>query len=1127
MDNQSVSLPLSPPLPSPPPPLGYRSPDATPAEYTADPQQWEVGLENARELGGQRLDDAALRFEEDYEMAKAQQAVQSGVDAERERLLLILNSEIKAVAQDLLAAIMLALEQGAQEDDIEILYAKQELAAAYTDCEEFDKAEEQYTQTLSGLEKNRLFDDLLHCRRTLSRMLRKVAVTRRDPQSTRVRALSLVMQNINQEESYEDPESLENDIKLCDILVMNIINCTENHAQDKIVDPTGAASWGHVGTLQRTAALLATSVKEAGPMLTTLLLQVKIRTVQLLAVDLKAWGRAREVHAGMNEIRNPLSLHDITDDRLKVALQRTLADLEYWDESLQLEMYVYMRQQKAKQMWLTALTVIRVLSRWRKFYQQRKAIAQSQNRTELIDTGEEMSDVTEVKHVEDNPHQSDALVTAQAPPKEAGQRIEETPSADDDCMAQPKEEVGMPGDSKPEEYLPKEEEEAQQKPEDPLPEKDELAGTKVKDEKHLAEKACLPEDFKGEDKTQPVGRPQYNDETRLVDESFSQHEKEELIDEDHGLTQDESSKKVKGETQLAEAQPRDQTQEMEKTRWKEEERHAEAARLAQEAREVEHKVQLRLYAEGQEKERLAQEDRLAKEARMAEEVQRLENAERQEQERLAQEIRVAEEIRLAEEARKAEESRLAEERRRSRDEAQRREKEAKREEEEERLAEETRLLKEAQATNDGQLKENALPSNENHRSGSTEGTGPIEREQKAQGENNVQPELLDSIVDSLARRETGFTEVFSDGEEDDDELATYTSGKVSGTLFDANHAKSSKLSTQWIETMKEFSSKTLANTNASYPLRARVAVIDTGISADHPKISKLWQWSAKGGQPADRPSRFRDFSERKPGDDEQGEPTDPGLDVPVDEDGHGTFIAGLLLNLVPGLELSVARIGKTRSSIQNDDPEHLSYRVGKAIEYAVKEWKSEIISISFGCEKSAFVTRKLKEAIYHDVIVLAATGNSGNSKIPPFPAMQDGVFKVYSCTAFARADETTGTPWDSINSFHTLGRDIESIWPGHLAKNAGDEVQLKCKTARKTKSAQAEAQAEHSCSSQCNTSTVMSGTSFATPIAAAMVAIVYQFYNTHRDQIDLRLLSTADKLKTINSSHSLSASAAP
>lgn len=87
----------------------------------------------------------------------------------------------------------------------------------------------------------------------------------------------------------------------------------------------------------------------------------------------------------------------------------------------------------------------------------------------------------------------------------------------------------------------------------------------------------------------------------------------------------------------------------------------------------------------------------------------------------------------------------------------------------------------------------------------------------------------------------------------------------------------------------------------------RVTIIDTGIDCSHPFIQ------SNGWSSYDRNAEkflFCDFANQ-----------DEGRDVhePIDQDGHGTFIAGILLQVAPDIELSVARIGSTRESIQKDD----------------------------------------------------------------------------------------------------------------------------------------------------------------------------------------------------------------
>lgn len=87
--------------------------------------------------------------------------------------------------------------------------------------------------------------------------------------------------------------------------------------------------------------------------------------------------------------------------------------------------------------------------------------------------------------------------------------------------------------------------------------------------------------------------------------------------------------------------------------------------------------------------------------------------------------------------------------------------------------------------------------------------------------------------------------------------------------------------------------------------KVRVTILDTGIDNRHHFISQ-GNWNIWEGNKY----LFRDFSS----------PELPvnTIDDPVDEDGHGTFVAAILLRMIPEIELSIARIGRTRLSIRRD-----------------------------------------------------------------------------------------------------------------------------------------------------------------------------------------------------------------
>ncbi|PHH59389.1 hypothetical protein CDD81_3328 [Ophiocordyceps australis] len=305
----------------------------------------------------------------------------------------------------------------------------------------------------------------------------------------------------------------------------------------------------------------------------------------------------------------------------------------------------------------------------------------------------------------------------------------------------------------------------------------------------------------------------------------------------------------------------------------------------------------------------------------------------------------------------------------------------------------------------------------------------------------------------------------------------------------------------WLKRLEEFSRTTLKKTSGIGKLGVRLTIIDTGVHAKHPQLDRGWK------------GHFRDFSKLTPVEGRSCEQSHGDEIDPIDEDGHGTFIAGLVLRLVPDVDLYIARVGRQRDEMATD--ENLAYKIGRAVHYAVNTWKTEIISISIGCEGTRSAREALREAIRKDVIVLAATGNSGDSLSPAFPNNEDRVFKIYSASLRAKPDDMSATPTDSKFSFHSLGKDIPSTWPGHLVPKLASDVFYRCKTREREE--KRGKQTAHVCSEKCRTYAAMSGTSFSAPIVAAMVAIIYQFYNTYSSKMDPCIREEAEGLKTITS----------
>lgn len=313
---------------------------------------------------------------------------------------------------------------------------------------------------------------------------------------------------------------------------------------------------------------------------------------------------------------------------------------------------------------------------------------------------------------------------------------------------------------------------------------------------------------------------------------------------------------------------------------------------------------------------------------------------------------------------------------------------------------------------------------------------------------------------------------------------------------------------KWLKDFKSFRQQILPEAvDPENEQRVRVTVIDTGIDGSHPYIlSRRWKSKDKNAaQPL-----FCDFAQSNPSCDKHD---------PIDEDGHGTFIAGIMLQIAPDIELSIARIGVTRKSIRNDA--HIGEKISlvrpclsfedlrklhthsslsyQAINHAISIWETDIISMSFGSEEISYNIRNaIDRALKHNVILLAAAGNSGNHTSIPYPAKEDRVFKIFAADTSGFAAKFSPPVDDSglHNSYFILGSGVVSAWPQGLQEQAkADGLGVFCHSPKH--------EIGHS-KDDCDVRAIMSGTSFATPIVAALVAILYQFYNTNKWEITLR-----------------------
>ncbi|KAI9686748.1 MAG: hypothetical protein M1822_002807 [Bathelium mastoideum] len=178
-----------------------------------------------------------------------------------------------------------------------------------------------------------------------------------------------------------------------------------------------------------------------------------------------------------------------------------------------------------------------------------------------------------------------------------------------------------------------------------------------------------------------------------------------------------------------------------------------------------------------------------------------------------------------------------------------------------------------------------------------------------------------------------------------------------------------------------------------------------------------------------------------------------------DSHGHGTHVARILLRSAPYAELCIAKISETKTIPVSQLP-----AIGEAIKWAVGTWDVDIISMSLGLDEvDATIEEALNLALKPDKannraekIIFAAAANGGPSRARAWPACKPGIICINASDGHG-GDINQLSPAASAEDYNfvTLGLSIASRWQRK-------EV-------------------------------LKSGTSFATPMAAAIAANLLEY----------------------------------
>ena len=223
-----------------------------------------------------------------------------------------------------------------------------------------------------------------------------------------------------------------------------------------------------------------------------------------------------------------------------------------------------------------------------------------------------------------------------------------------------------------------------------------------------------------------------------------------------------------------------------------------------------------------------------------------------------------------------------------------------------------------------------------------------------------------------------------------------------------------------------------------------IAIIDTGVDYNHLDLrNNIWV------NPAEIPDNGIDDDNNGYVDDINGWDCVGDDNDPMDDNGHGTHVAGIIAaenNKIGGVgvayncKIMVLKAGSSSGYFNNSD-------IAEAIQYAYMNGAS-VINMSFGgASISASVEETLEDA-YNQCVLVAAAGNSGlcnqpgctthalQPPTPCYPASLQYVIGVMSCDAtgssFSKFSNFDHYPYNNYEyDVVACGENIQSTWPNN------------------------------------------------------------------------------------------------